>query len=102
MFDRETILYIADIVIRGLAVMLFVGLWHFIRKYNIEKWVMLAVKAAEQIYKMPGMGEEKKKWVLDFLAGRIRWITAEELDAFIEAAVLEINRFKNKLEQPVR
>lgn len=57
-------------------------LWH---------WVCWAVQAADQIFGA-GMGERKKEYVLD-MAEENGWaedVTPEELDALIEAAVLEL------------
>lgn len=59
---------------------------------NIEKWVLIAVKAAEQIYNASGMGEKKKEYVLDFLESKGITITEQELNAMIEAAVYEISQ----------
>ena len=97
MFDREVIMFLVDLVIRGLAVVLFIGALYLINKYNLQKWVSIAVKAAEMIYNMPGMGAEKKQWVLEFLANKLKLVTAEELDAMIEAAVQEIQKYKNRI-----
>ena len=37
---------------------------------EIEKWVRIAVEAAEQIFVGSGMGEQKKAFVLEFLANK--------------------------------
>ena len=59
---------------------------------EINAWVKIAVSAAEQIYKGPGRGEEKKAYVLEWL--RERGVTVDEarLDAMIEAAVYELSQ----------
>ncbi len=62
---------------------------------NIEYWVKVAVSAAEQIFNQPGMGEKKKRYVINFLQDLGIKITIEQLEILIEAAVHEIN--KNKL-----
>lgn len=61
---------------------------------NIEFWVKFAVKAAEQIFTQPGMGEKKKQYVVDFLTGKGIDITIDELNILIEAAVQELNLSK--------
>jgi len=64
---------------------------------NIEFWVEFAVKAAEQIFNQPGMGEEKKQYVIDFLTSKGINITIEELNILIEAAVQELNLSKGNV-----
>lgn len=61
---------------------------------DIEKWVTVAVTAAEQM-KNAGLlppDQEKKDFVLEFIRDRGITITDEELDALIEAATFEINK----------
>lgn len=61
---------------------------------NIKFWTGIAVQAAESIYKDPGHGQEKKQYVLDYLAGK--GIKVD--DAQVEAAVYElINGFTKDL-----
>lgn len=54
-------------------------------------WVEIAVSAAEQVYNGPGRGEEKKKYVLDFLRSRGITIDEESVSNAIEAAVNQLN-----------
>ena len=54
------------------------------------KWVKIAFAAAEQIYTAAD-GDKKKKWVLDYLEQRGIILDEDELDAAIEAAVLELH-----------
>ena len=61
---------------------------------EIQKWVVIAVKAAEMIYDGAGRGEEKKAYVLKFLNDRGYTINPDEIDAMIESAVLDL---KNSL-----
>jgi hypothetical protein len=66
---------------------------------DIEKWVTVAVTAAEQM-KVAGLlpdGQQKKDYVLEFVKDKGITITDEELDALIEAAVYEINKAKHLL-----
>ena len=59
---------------------------------DIEKWVTVAVTAAEQM-KAAGLlppDQTKKDFVLKFI--KEKGITDEQLDALIEAAVFEINK----------
>ena len=54
------------------------------------KWVKIAVQAAELIYKGTGLGAQKKAYVKEFLLSRGYELDETELDAAIEAAVLEL------------
>ncbi|MEI6296270.1 MAG: phage holin, LLH family [bacterium] len=58
---------------------------------NVKFWVEIAVKAAEQIFDIPESGEDKKAYVLKFLATKGIVLTVEELNALIESAVKELN-----------
>ena len=69
------------------------------QRENIYFWVTVAVSAAEQIYKEKGQGQLKKEYVVNFLTSKGINITIQELDAMIEAAVLELNIAKEKLGQ---
>ena len=66
------------------------------QQQEISAWVKIAVSAAEQIYKGVGRGEEKKEYVLNWLAEKGIKIDADELDAMIESAVYELNEPKVK------
>ena len=63
---------------------------------QIVEWVGIAVRAAEQIYNESGMGEEKKQYVLDFLADKGFTLDPNSINAMIEAAVKELNIEQNK------
>ena len=60
------------------------------------KWVIIAVKAAEQMKAAGLITVPKKDFVIEFLKDQGVTITDSELDALIEAAVFEINKTKNK------
>ncbi len=59
---------------------------------EIAGWVQIAVAAAEQIYVGSGRGEEKKAYVLEWLAARNITVDADKLDAMIEAAVYALGK----------
>ena len=59
---------------------------------EIQKWVRIAVEAAEQIFSGSGMGEAKKAYVLEFLASKGFTLDADSIDKMIESAVLEMNK----------
>ena len=58
---------------------------------EIKQWVKIAVAAAEQIFVGQGKGQEKKAWVLEFLAKYNLKVDMDAIDALIEAAVWELN-----------
>jgi hypothetical protein len=69
-------------------------------KWNeLVKWVVIVVKAAEQMKKAGIITVPKKDFVIAFLKDKGVTITDQELDALIEAAVFEINKAKNLLEK---
>ena len=65
------------------------------QREEIEAWVRIAVTAAEQIYSGAGKGNEKKKYVLDFLAEKNLKIDEESVDLMIESAVKNLNQAFN-------
>ena len=61
------------------------------QREQIEAWVSIGVAAAEQIWKgQSGAGADKKRYVLELLAEKGFTINTTELNAMIEAAVLEL------------
>lgn len=58
---------------------------------EINAWVKIAVAAAEQIYTGSGRGEEKKAYVLNWLAEHGVTLDEERINALVEAAVYELN-----------
>lgn len=59
---------------------------------TIKLWVKVAVQAAEMLYVGSGRGEEKKKYVVEFLNSKGFTLNTEEIDNLIEAAVLELKQ----------
>lgn len=57
---------------------------------EINEWVRIAVTAAEQIYSGPGRGNEKKAYVIAWLANNQIKIDEKALDSIIESAVHEL------------
>lgn len=58
---------------------------------NIKVWVDIAVQAAEQIMNSPGLGENKKVFVLNFFRNRGIDLTDDQLNMLVEAAVYQMN-----------
>ena len=61
------------------------------QRENIFFWIRIACRAAEQLYHTD-MIQDRKQYVIDFLAKKNLKINPDELDKMIEAAVLEINK----------
>lgn len=59
---------------------------------ELIRWVGIFVRAAEQIFRESGMGEQKKTYVLDKLLEKGYVVDFESIEAMIEAEVLKINR----------
>lgn len=57
---------------------------------KIKSWVKVAVEAAEMIYVGTGRGEEKKKYVIQYLNSKGYTIDTESINNLIESAVLEL------------
>ena len=77
----------------GLIAFILYTITFFIKKYNLENWVVKAVNAAEIMFDAPGSSKEKKQWVIDFLKGNglTAGIPDGMVDALIEAAVNTLN-----------
>ncbi len=85
------IISLAGVIITGVLVPYVKAKTTETQRENIYQVVMFAVKAAEQIYFQPGMGEKKKEYVVNYLNSKGIKITKEDLDLFIESAVKELN-----------
>ena len=57
---------------------------------EVNAWTRIAVTAAEQIYSGSGRGEEKKRYVLNWLRAHGIEVDEEKLEALIESAVYEL------------
>ena len=74
-------------VITGVLIPYIKGKTSLQQREAVNEWIAVAVSAAEQIYAGPGRGEEKKAYVLSWLADRGVKLDGEVLDAAVEAAV---------------
>lgn len=54
---------------------------------KIQKWVAIAVSAAEQIYDEAGLGRIKKEYVVKFLNKKGYNLDTDSIDKLIESAV---------------
>lgn len=62
------------------------------QRTELAALVKTAVSAAEQIFEGSGRGEEKKKYVLEWLYGHGITVDESIVDAMIEAAVYELGK----------
>lgn len=77
-----------------LPVILFVVAGYLVKNFRDEKvikWVGIAVRAAEQIYKESGAGKAKYDYVSEWIANKFK-ISEADLKNLIENAVYEINK----------
>jgi LL-H family phage holin len=58
---------------------------------KIQNVINIAVFAAEQMFRKPGSGAEKKSFVLEYLEKRGITYDPETIDLMIEATVKELN-----------
>lgn len=89
---------IVNALIMLIGAIITVYLVPYIKKNTTEKQrkeildiVKIGVAAAEQLYKESGAGEQKKKYVLDFLASKGYSVDDQLVLNAIEAAVNQIN-----------
>lgn len=67
------------------------------KQAKLVQWINIAVEAAEQILAGPGRGEEKRAYVVAFLAEKGYILDMDkvstEIDALIESAVYQLNGY---------
>lgn len=78
------------VVITAVVLPLAKAKWGAENVNEFMRWVRIGVRAAEQIYPLVD-GDKKKQYVLNFLAAQGYDINETEVDAAIEAAVLELH-----------
>ena len=57
------------------------------QRQELQAWITLAVQAAEQLYAGQGRGEEKKRYVVEWLENHGIYIDADQLEVMLESAV---------------
>lgn len=69
------------------------------RYKKLEMWVKTAVECAEMIFTKTGMGEQKKAYVERYINTLLNehniYMSAAELNAFIESAVMQLKLKEN-------
>lgn len=89
---------ILGVILPLILLLIAVYLFFTYRDEKVLKWVIIAVKAAEQIYKSPGQGKEKFNYVVDWISAKFK-IPKEDLKNLIESAVYELNNAIKDTEQ---
>lgn len=62
------------------------------QREKIRLYVRMAVQAAEMLFTETGMGQAKKEFVIQYLAEKGFHLDGDELDVYIESAVLELKK----------
>lgn len=62
------------------------------QQQELEKWVAIAVSAAEQLYQGSKRGKEKKEYVMTWLESRDIYLNDATLDAMVESAVYNLKQ----------
>ena len=81
-----------------IPLLLIIVAFYLVKNYrddNVVRWVKIAVKAAEQIYDISGMGKEKFAYVSEWISRKFK-ISEEDLKNLIESAVYELNNAKGE------
>lgn len=61
-------------------------------RQKIKLYVRMAVQAAEMLFTESGAGQKKKEYVIQYLAEKGLKLDGDELDVYIESAVLELKQ----------
>ena len=85
--------FIIKIVIPVLCTILTVYIIPMLKEKKLYNAVVIAVNAAEQIYKDSGMGKEKFAYVKEWIKKKFK-VSDEDLKNIIESAVYELNKGK--------
>lgn len=85
--------FIIKIIIPLLCTILTVYIIPMLKQKKLYDAVVIAVKAAEQIYAQSGMGQEKFEYVKDWVKSKFN-VSDEDLKNIIESTVYELNKTK--------
>ena len=90
---------IADIILGYIVpFVLLVISYYLIKNFRDEramKWITIAVRAAEQMFKESGQGKEKFAYVVEWISSKFK-ISEADLKSFIEYAVYELKKENKK------
>jgi len=86
---------IIKIIIPLLCSILTLYVIPMLKEKKLYNYVVIAVQAAEQMYRQDGAGAEKFAYVKEWVQKKFK-VTDEDLKNIIESAVYELNRTKQK------
>ncbi len=83
----QALLALISIIITSVIIPYIKNRCNEMQTQSMQKWVRIAVDAAEQIYKDSGMGQKKKEYVVAFLLSKGIVADVDKIEAMIEASV---------------
>lgn len=72
--------------------------WRWLRAQELSGWALVAVNAAEQIWKDTGTGEQKLNYAMDLLQRVFPKLDTDLARALIETAVRELPTYQKPIE----
>ena len=87
--------YLLEVVATIVMIVISTYLVPWLKERRLYDAAVVIVEAAEQIFKIPGAGEEKFEYVKEALLSKFK-VSEEDIEDAIEAAVYNINKKKNK------
>ena len=88
----NTVVTLASLVITAVLIPLIRAKLTEAQNAKLTMWVNVAVSAAEQLFREPGAGAEKKQFVQEFLESKGYTYDSAAVDLMIEAAVLNLRQ----------
>lgn len=85
--------FIIKIIVPLLCTILTVYIIPMLKQKKLYDAVVIAVKAAEQIYTQSGRGQEKFEYVKEWVKSKFK-VSDEDLKNIIESTVYELNKTK--------
>ena len=87
--------FVIKVIIPALCTILTLYLIPFLKEKRLYNYVVIAVKAAEQMFLESGKGKEKFAYVREWIQKKFK-VTDDDLKNIIEAVVYEMNKEKKK------
>lgn len=87
--------FVIKIIIPALCAIVTMYCIPFLKEKRIYSYVVIAVKAAEQMFLESGKGKEKFAYVREWIQKKFK-VTDDDLKNIIEAVVYEMNKEKKK------
>ncbi len=94
-FIFELITTVASLIITGFIIPFIKERLNTEKREQLEKWVNIAVKAAEQLFGSK-TGQKKKEYVVSFLLSKGIVFDVDEVTAMIESEVYKLTKEKKE------